>query len=166
MENQQESMSESARGIADRLRSDGRQTIESRKRSAADQIEEVAQALGRAGEQLDQNQPTLAAYATQISTSVGNLATRLRDGSIEQLLDDTRQIARRNPGLFILGGFAVGVALSRFLKASEQSMQSDQQQDFSSNFADATTTQEDYPSRAYSPSMSSDDQTYTPGSGG
>jgi hypothetical protein len=170
MENERGSLTESARGLTDRLRSDGRQQIESRKRLAADQIEEVASALSRAGEQLE-SQPTLASYANQIAGSVSNLATRLRDGSIEELIDDTRQIARRNPGLFLLGGFAVGVALARFLKASERQITGPGEEagdyetgrtDYSSEFAEASATQEDYPSRAYSPSTGATEQPYTP----
>lgn len=116
MENELESSSRS--GLTDRLKQDGKQKIESGKRSAADQIDEVAQAIDRAGAQLDESQPTLAAYAGQIASGVGNLATRLREGSLDDILEDTRQLARRNPALFLMGGVALGVVLSRFLKAS------------------------------------------------
>jgi hypothetical protein len=79
---QSESARESASGLAQRLKQDSRQQLESRKRSAADQIEEIAHALGRAGEQL-QSQPTLAGYAEQIASSVSHLATRIREGSFQ-----------------------------------------------------------------------------------
>src|SRR5690606_18374993 len=92
--------------------------------SAADQIDEVARALNRAGEQLNESQPTIANYAGQIASSVSRLATRLRDGNMDDLLGDTRELARRNPGMFLAGGVARGFALSRFLKASGQSGQS------------------------------------------
>lgn len=110
-------------GITERIKQDGRQKVESTKRSAADQIDQVAQALSRAGEELNQNQPTLANYATQFASSVSTLATRLRDGNMDELISDTRELARRNPGLFLLGGVALGFALSRFLKASGDEMQ-------------------------------------------
>jgi hypothetical protein len=139
---------------------------------AAEQIEEVAHALSRAGEQLE-SQPTLAGYASQIATSVSNIATRLRDGSIEELIDDTRQLARRNPGLFMLGSFAAGVALARFLKSSQTTYErsgeyaSGQgeyvggQDEYSSQFAEASAGQEDYPSRDYSPSLNTTEQQQT-----
>jgi hypothetical protein len=149
--------------LGDRLRQDGRQQIETRKRVAADQIDELAHALGRAGEQLDQSQPTLAAYANQIASGVSNLATRLRDDSVEELLDDARQAARRNPGLFLLGGFALGVALARFLKASERSTETG---DFSSELAEASAEREEYPSRDYLPAQGAREQPYTPETGG
>jgi hypothetical protein len=168
MEQQRGSLSESAQGLTDRLRNDGRQQLETRKRMAAEQIEEVAHALSRAGEQLE-NQPTLAGYANQIATSVSNLATRLRDGSIEDLIDDTRQLARRNPGLFILGSFAAGVALARFLKSSERTFAQDEysgeQDEYTSEFASAAAQQEDYPSRDYSPSVGTTEQPYPPTTG-
>jgi hypothetical protein len=168
MEQQRESASESARGLTQRLRSDGRQQIETRKRKAADQIEEVAQVLSRAGEQL-QSQPTLAGYTNQFASSVSNLATRLRDGSIEDLIADTRQLARRNPGVFILGGFAVGVALARFLKASESATigSGEYAREFSSEYAETSASQEGYPSGAQPPSVGSSEQPYTsPTTGG
>lgn len=111
-------------GLTDRLKEDSKQKIESSKRSAADQIDQVAQALNRAGEELNQSQPTLANYASQFASTVSTFANRLRDGNMDDLISDTRELARRNPGMFLLGGVALGFALSRFLKASgEQQMQ-------------------------------------------
>lgn len=111
-------------GLAERIRQDGRQRLETSKRSAAEQLQEVAQALDRAGAQLDQSQPTLASYTSHLASGVGNFATRLREGSFDELLEDTRQIARRNPALFMAGGVALGIALARFLRASSENVSS------------------------------------------
>jgi hypothetical protein len=108
-------------GLTDQIKQDSRQKLETSKRTAAEQIEGVAQALDSARARLDESQPNLAAYAGQIATGVSNLATRLRDGSVEELLDDTRRLARRNPALFLAGGVALGFALSRFVKSSAES---------------------------------------------
>jgi hypothetical protein len=107
-------------GISERIKQDSKQKIENTKRSAADQIDQVAQALTRAGEELNQSQPTIANYASQFASSVSNFATRLREGNMDELISDTRELARRNPGLFLAGGVALGFALSRFLKASAE----------------------------------------------
>ncbi len=109
-------------GITERVKQDGRQKLESTTRSAADQIDQVAQALSRAGEELNQSQPTLTNYASQFSSTVSTLASRLRDGNMDELINETRDLARRNPGLFLAGGVALGFALSRFLKASGDEM--------------------------------------------
>lgn len=108
------------RGFAQRLREDGRRTIEQRKRSAAARVNGIAEALERTGEQFSESEPTLADLASRIAGTVGNLATRLREGSIDDLVDDTRAMARRNPGLFIAGGLIAGFVLARFVKASSQ----------------------------------------------
>lgn len=114
-------------GITERIKQDGRQKIENTKRSAADQIDHFAQALTRAGEELNHSQPTLANYASQVASTVSNLASRLREGNMDDLISDTRELARRNPGMFLAGGVALGFALSRFLKASGEDMRASRQ---------------------------------------
>lgn len=123
-------------GITDRIKQDGKQKIETTKRSAADQIDQVAQALTRAGEELGQSQPTLANYASQISSSVSTFAARLRDGNMDDLVTDARELARRNPGLFLIGGVALGFAVSRFLKASGEQMANQYSSDYSGSSSD------------------------------
>jgi hypothetical protein len=110
--------SASTSGFAQRLKEDGRQTLEQRKRSAADRVDSIAQAIERTGAQFSENEPTLADLTSRLAATVGNLATRLREGSVDDLLHDTRAFARRNPGLFIAGGLVAGFALARFAKAS------------------------------------------------
>jgi hypothetical protein len=102
------------------LKEDGRRTIEQRKRSAAARVHGIAEAIERTGAQFSESEPTLADLANRIAGTVGNLATRLREGSIDDLVDDTRALARRNPGLFIAGGLIAGFVLARFVKASSQ----------------------------------------------
>lgn len=121
MENQPRSASRPTSGFTQRLKEDGRQTLEQRKRSAADRVEGIAQALQRSGAQFtEHDEPTLAELVTRLSGTVGNLATRLREGSVDDLVEDTRTFARRNPGLFIAAGVVAGFALARFVKASAQ----------------------------------------------
>ena len=118
MDTKPRSSSRPSRGFAQRLKEDGRKTIEQRKRSAAARVDEFAQAIGRTGAQFSENEPTIADLANRLAGTVGNLATRLRDGSIDDLVDDTREFARQNPALFIAGGIAAGLVLARFVKAS------------------------------------------------
>lgn len=124
MSNSRDTSSESrsstrrAGSLKEKIRQDGREKIENGKRAAADQMEEIADAIDLAGSQLDRSQPTLAGYAGTIADGVGNLATRLREGSVEELSREARQFATRNPGMFLLGSAAFGIVIARFLKAS------------------------------------------------
>ena len=118
METNPRSSTRPSRGFAQRLKEDGRKTLEQRKRSAAARVDEFAQAIGRTGAQFSDNEPTIAELANRLAGTVGNLATRLRDGSIDDLVDDTRAVRAPQPGLFIAGGVAAGFVLARFVKAS------------------------------------------------
>ena len=120
METNPRSSTRPSRGFAQRLKEDGRKTIEQRKRSAAARVDENAQAIGRTGAQFSENEPTIAEVANRLAGTVGNLATRLREGSIDDLVEDARVFARRNPGVFIAAGLAAGFVLARFVKASAQ----------------------------------------------
>jgi hypothetical protein len=106
-----------AESLKQRIKDDGKQRIDSGKRAAAEQMEEIADAIDLAGSQLDQSQPTLANYASKVAEGVGSVATRLRDGNIEDLYRDARRLATQHPGLFLLGSAVVGVAVARFMKA-------------------------------------------------
>jgi hypothetical protein len=109
-----------AANLKQRIKDDGKEKIESGKRAAADQIAEIADAIDLAGSQLDQSQPTLANYATQVANSVGTFATRLREDSIEDIYRDMRDLATRHPGMFLLGSAALGLVAARFMKASAE----------------------------------------------
>ena len=109
-----------AANLKQRIKQDGKDKIEGGKRAAADQIAEIADAIDLAGSHLDQSQPTLANYATQLANGVGTLATRLREDSIEDIYRDMRQLATRHPGMFLLGSAAIGLVAARFMKASAE----------------------------------------------
>jgi hypothetical protein len=136
-------MNEQQSGLTQRLKRDSREKIESGKRSAAAHIEELAHAIDHAGTRLDQNEPTLAAYAGQIAAGVGKLATRLREDSLDDLLEETRRLARRNPALFLAGGVVLGIAASRFLKASAERSDQSSDSSLSSESDDASLPQSD-----------------------
>jgi hypothetical protein len=151
MANEFESTSSGRKGgVTDRIKQDGKQRIETTKRSAAEQIEQVANVISRAGSELGDGQPRLANYANQAADRVNAFATRLREGSIEDLLEDTRDLARRNPGLFILGGVALGIVVSRFLKSSSSNLNSSEDWEYGTETyaGDLSAGASDYSDRA------------------
>jgi hypothetical protein len=115
-----------ASNLKQRVKRGGQEKIESGKRAAADQFEEIADAIDAAGSQLDQSQPTLATYAAKLADGVGGLATRLREDSVEDIYRDVRRVATQHPGLFLLGSAALGVVIARFMKVSgDQSVEAE-----------------------------------------
>lgn len=86
--------------------------------TAADQIEALAQgAKSFVSELEDKDTLGMSDYLTDMAESMTGLAGNLRGKSAEQLLHDAADLARSNPGLFIVGSIALGFGLSRFLKA-------------------------------------------------
>jgi hypothetical protein len=81
----------------------------------------LAGVVDRMSEELrGQDQESLADYAGQLAGSMKNFAENLRQRNLDELVRDTQQLARSNPALFVMGSVAVGIALSRFLKASAE----------------------------------------------
>jgi hypothetical protein len=99
-----------------------RSVFEGAKRTAVDAaddtsaaIEDVANALQSSG------QTTLSQAAAAMAERLHGFSDYLENRPVDELFEDARRLAQRNPGLFIAGGVVLGLALSRFLKASIQS---------------------------------------------
>jgi hypothetical protein len=82
--------------------------------SAADDIRSVGQELRRQGK----DQP--AKLAEQAAERAESLGTYLQRSDGDTILRDLEDFGRRQPWAVIVGGLAIGVAASRFLKASSE----------------------------------------------
>ena len=108
-----------ATGVAQDAKLQGQEQFEAHKHTAADQTEKLAGVVERVAEEFKgQDQQSLAEYAGQLAGSMKSFAENLRDRSLDDVIRDTQQLARKNPTLFLMGSVAVGIALSRFFKAS------------------------------------------------
>jgi uncharacterized phage infection (PIP) family protein YhgE len=108
-----------AQQTAQQLKQEGKQQLESGKQGAAEKADQLADAVNRASDELHQQQEHgLADYASQVAAGISRFADTLRHRSIDELISETETLARRNPTVFFLGSIGVGLALSRFLKAS------------------------------------------------
>jgi hypothetical protein len=95
----------------------GKEQLDTQKDKAAEQVQQLAGSIERAGATLEEDQPSLASYTRQIATRLTSFSDNLRTRTVGELLEDTEALARRNPAVFLVGSVAVGVALARFLKA-------------------------------------------------
>jgi len=87
--------------------------------TAAQQIETLAHSAQSAAEQLQEDDTFgLSHYVTDIAQNMTTLAGSLRGKSVDELLQQAGKLARDNPALFITGSVALGLGLSRFLRAS------------------------------------------------
>lgn len=83
-----------------------------------------------------------------LSARLGDLAGYLQTRSLDEITGEMRRMARENPALFIAGGVAAGLLLSRFFKASsEGSGRSSFAPDLEDEFEDEPRRFEDEPGR-------------------
>jgi hypothetical protein len=126
-----EKAQEAAAKASDRARTqvDQRSTeFGERVTSTADDIRSVGQQLREQGK----DQP--AKLAEQAAGHVERVGSWLRDSDSDRLLSDVEDFGRRKPWAFALGGLALGIAASRFLKASStQRYEQRRTQAFTSN---------------------------------
>jgi ElaB/YqjD/DUF883 family membrane-anchored ribosome-binding protein len=116
----------SAQEKAVELKQQGRsklgETLDQRTNQAGGQVRELAQALRRSGEQLREqgDGKQVAGVAEGAADRFERLGGYLEETSGDELLRDVEELARRRPWLVAGVGLAVGVAASRFLKASSE----------------------------------------------
>jgi hypothetical protein len=114
-------LKDKAAQATEEIKARGKDKLETGKKTAAKGIEQVAGVLDEATESLERSeQQSLAGYAQELAGSIRSFASNLRDRSVDDLIGETQTLARRNPTLFFFGSVAVGIALSRFLKASAE----------------------------------------------
>lgn len=116
----------SAQEKAVELKQQGRsklgETLDQRTNQAGGQVRELAQALRTSGEQLREqgDGKQVAGVAEGAADRFERLGGYLEQTSGDELLRDVEELARRRPWLVAGVGLAVGVAASRFLKASSE----------------------------------------------
>jgi len=109
--------------------------------TAADQIEALARGAQSVVSEIRTNDTFgMSDYLADMADSMSSLAGKLRSKSAEELLHDGADLARDNPGLFIVGSIAVGFGLSRFLKAGTATMPTTTDREFAAQSSAATFT--------------------------
>lgn len=112
---------------ANRIRHEAGTYMEDRKMQTADKVSHVGAALKRAAGKLhDENDHGIAQYADAAAEETDRVAHYIRDNDHQSLMQDARCFVRRHPVATFAGLFATGVALSRFLKASDDNGASDE----------------------------------------
>lgn len=95
-----------ARGFAD----DG-------KERATGLLDEVSQVIDEAAESIDRRfGADYGEYAHRASGAVSSLAGKLRDRTVDDLIDDTRDFVRKSPGIAIGIAAVAGFMLVRLIK--------------------------------------------------
>lgn len=114
---------EQTRQVAEQAKGEARSMAESRKSQVSSEINSIARAFRNSGEQLrKQNEEPVARYATQIADKLENASTYINQRSVDDILTDAEDFARRKPEIFLGGAFGLGLLVSRFFKSSERNL--------------------------------------------
>ena len=92
--------------------------VDEQKNRAADGLGGIADVFRSAGNELRNENETLASYVDMASDQMRRFADSIRQRGVADMLDDVHAFARRRPALFIGGAFLVGLGIARFLKSS------------------------------------------------
>lgn len=104
---------------SNKVREDVNKTVDDARHGAAGRVDGVAESIDAAAAHLSQEDMTrLSGYVHDIAQALSGVSRDLRDKSGDEMLQDVKQLAHRNPALFLGGSVAIGFGLSRFARAT------------------------------------------------
>lgn len=110
---------EQAQNVAGQARERMRAQVDQRTTDAGQQISSQAGDIRTFAEQLrEQGKDTPAKIAEQAADRVERAGSYMTESDADRILRDVEDFARQRPWAVIAGGIALGMAASRFLKAS------------------------------------------------
>lgn len=113
-----EQAQKTATAATDRMKNRARDMAEQQKAAGADQLGGMAHAMEAAAGELQKQMPLAAEYVDDVAARLDDLASALRERSVDDMLGNVADFARRRPAVFFAGAVAAGFALSRFAKSS------------------------------------------------
>lgn len=96
-----------------------RSALSTQKERAASSLDDIAEVLHAAGEQLrGHDRTSLAEYADRAADRIDEFARTLQRKDVGQLVADAEAYGRRHPEVILGGGLVIGLLAARFLKSS------------------------------------------------
>lgn len=124
-----ESMQEAAGELTQTFRQQITSQVTAQQERAVDTLETVALLLQQAGEHArKEEKASIAQLTDQAAEQVERLSTTIRDRQPDQLINEARQLAQKQPGLFVGGALLAGFLGARFLRSSAAPQQASEQE--------------------------------------
>jgi hypothetical protein len=113
---------EMGRDAAHQLQEQSQEFAQSRRNELGTRIKSGGEALRRAAEKLrEDDDPNIARYAEMAAERIERVGEYVQERDFGAICRDVENAARKRPELFFGGLLVAGLAISRFLKASNQS---------------------------------------------
>jgi hypothetical protein len=110
-----------------------KQTVEGQKNVGAEYVGNLADTLRRAAREFDNDLPIAGSYMRKAASQVENVSDSIRNGNLEDLMQEVQSFARRQPTAFLGMSVLAGFAMVRFLKSSAEGAASAGASDLASN---------------------------------
>jgi len=104
--------------VAEPVKEKAIEVAQQQKDAGADQVGYFARAMHGAASELESDMPQIAGYVHEAGQKLEKLATDLRNGSVDELMERFGRYAKDQPALVFGGAMVAGFALTRFLKSS------------------------------------------------
>jgi len=82
-------------------------------------LRQISQQLQSMAGSVDDSSSPVVSLVGQAANTTDRMASRLDEGGIDGLLDDTRRLARNRPGMFLLGALGAGLVAGRVMKGTK-----------------------------------------------
>jgi ElaB/YqjD/DUF883 family membrane-anchored ribosome-binding protein len=110
--------------LTQQVRQQATNQLNAQKERVVDTLETASLLLHQAGEHAQQqDNALLATYVEKAAQHVGTFTESLAQQDVTQIVQTTKDFARREPMLFVGGALAVGFLGARFLRSSSQQAQ-------------------------------------------
>jgi hypothetical protein len=112
-----------ARRVAEEIREESskraKQFFQDQKESLADELDKSSGVFHDSSRGFqERDQITVARYVELIAQQADKYTRYLRETNLDELEEEVKMVARKNPVLFLLSAFMTGLGMSRFLKSS------------------------------------------------
>lgn len=119
-----EEVRESAKTMVQSAKGAVSDQVDAARATAASEVDGIASALRKAADELRDDSPQSRTFR-QLSTGLADFSDTIRGKDFSELTRDISAFARRNPVVFLGGAVLIGLAASRFAKASEHASHDD-----------------------------------------
>jgi hypothetical protein len=117
----QEKAQQAAGQAKQQISTQARTQVDQRSTQAGEQVSQQASDIRTVAEQLrEQGKDGPAKVAEQAADRIERVGSYLKQSDADRILGDVEDFARQRPMAVMLGGLALGLAASRFLKASQR----------------------------------------------
>ncbi len=113
-----EEISQVSSASADAARDVAESRFEQGREATTEQLDTASEAMDEVAQKLEEKDSPFASYAAELSDQLSSFSNKLSTSSIDDLVGGARTLARDNPAAFMLGSMAIGLAASRFFKAT------------------------------------------------